>query len=351
MNRSSRYGGLHLKSFKEIKKIYVANARIFDLEMFQHKFLQLVRRWTDLVLPTPQLSKLNYGSTDARGEAMLSELNNKENVNEPGADIVKPPSSFEASTTGRGQQQRSPPRPQRGLPQRKRAKRQEDMEPPPTETAFEDDNDVNEVVDDEIEESSDEEEYTVERKPSAREELKRKREKFMKKVKDPLNASVAIAEGARAGKEKVDESESEDDNDSSNEEGAKVEDNAVKGGKLARGGRRGSGPSFRKQKKSAHQLNFTDSEDDSEEEGVALSEVPTKYKAKKPAQAPRDIHVSRKDEKTKRKRFTEGEDGAIRLGVERFGAGRWADIKSYYSIELKDRGAVQIKDRWRTINK
>ena len=348
MNRSSLYGGLHLKSFKEIKKIYAANARIFNLEIFQHKFLQLVRRWTDLVLPTPQLSKLNYGSTDARGEPMLSELNNKENVNEPGADIVKPPSSFEASTTGREQQQTSPPRPQRGLPQRKRAKRQEDRKPPPVETAFEENN---EVVDDEIEESSDEEEYEVERKPSAREELKRKREQFMKKVKDPLNASVAIAEGARSGKEKVDESESEDDNDSSNEEEAKKEGNAVKGDKLARGGRRGITPTFRKQKKSAHQLNFTDSEDDSEEEGVALSEVPTKYKAKKPAQAPREIHVSRKDEKTKRKKFTEEEDGAIRLGVERFGVGRWSDIKSYYSIELKDRNAVQIKDRWRTLNK
>ncbi len=53
----------------------------------------------------------------------------------------------------------------------------------------------------------------------------------------------------------------------------------------------------------------------------------------------------------KRMKFTDSEDAAIRNGVERFGVGRWAGIKSYYHIDLADRTPVQIKDRWRTLTK
>jgi hypothetical protein len=53
----------------------------------------------------------------------------------------------------------------------------------------------------------------------------------------------------------------------------------------------------------------------------------------------------------KRVKFTDSEDAAIRNGVDRFGVGRWADIKSYYDTDLADRTSVQIKDRWRTLNK
>ena len=51
------------------------------------------------------------------------------------------------------------------------------------------------------------------------------------------------------------------------------------------------------------------------------------------------------------KKFTEAEDEAIRDGVAKIGAGNWSEIKSYYHIDLADRTAVQIKDRWRTLNK
>jgi hypothetical protein len=54
---------------------------------------------------------------------------------------------------------------------------------------------------------------------------------------------------------------------------------------------------------------------------------------------------------SKRMKFTDSEDAAIRNGVDRFGVGRWADIKSYYDTDLADRTSVQIKDRWRTLNK
>ena len=140
-----------------------------------------------------------------------------------------------------------------------------------------------------------------------------------------------------------------------------------------------STPKFRRKKKKTYKIAFSsgsegeDSDDsecvrgksvkekaevddlkDSEEEddGVKLSKVPKKFKPKVDV-APKAIAISNttKAKQGKRKRFTDSEDAAIRNGVERFGPGRWADIKSYYHIELADRSAVQIKDRWRTLNK
>ena len=332
MNRSSRYGGLHLKSFQEIKKIYESNSRIFDLESFQHKFIQLMRRWTDIVLPTPTLSKLAYGAPkkkDEEGAAAASpnatkaaEANDKENVKSSQEDEVPPP------RTGRG----------------KRAKHRDERKPPPpaVDTTIEE-NEVNDEI--ESSSSSDEDAYEEAGKMGAREALKRKREAFVKKIKDPMKDIVAAAEGAGGGpKEEEEKSEDNDDDegDSSSDEGITKR-------------RKGKTPSFRKQKKSAHQLNFTDSDNDSsdeEEEGVALSKLPTKYKAKQEKKKPTKIHITRKNDTVKkRKRFTEEEDGAIRLGVERFGAGNWAQIKAYYSMELIDRTTINLKDRWRTLNK
>ena len=52
----------------------------------------------------------------------------------------------------------------------------------------------------------------------------------------------------------------------------------------------------------------------------------------------------------KRKRFTEEEDNAIYEGVERYRVGQWAQIKAFRPVELVDRTANNIKDRWRTLN-
>ena len=76
-------------------------------------------------------------------------------------------------------------------------------------------------------------------------------------------------------------------------------------------------PTFPKQEKSAHTMQSTDKAD-----GVR-----------------------------KRKMFTEEEDRAIKLGVERFGVGKWVEIKDHYSMSLGDRTSVQIKDRWRNLSK
>ncbi|KAL7541959.1 hypothetical protein ACHAXR_011387 [Thalassiosira sp. AJA248-18] len=325
ISRPTRYGGLHLKSFSEIKQIYRSNSRQFDLERFQHSFLQLIRRWTDLVLPVPELSKLHYGSTNTVDAARkpMATLSGKENVHAPGADIGMMPSSFAASTSGRQQQ-------------RKRQKLQDDRKPPPAasmknqsppaaiETVFD-----NEAHDD-IESSSEDE---TDEKMGARDVLKRKTKALMKKVKDPLGDCVAIAQSARTRK-KAAESENE-------EESSDDDSKAVKT------------PSFLKKKKSAYKLSFTDSSDsdDSEGAGVALGEVPARYKPARRVQAPKPIKVSHKSTGQQRIKFLEVEDGAIRNGVDRFGAGKWAEIQRYYSEELKGRTAVQVKDRWRTLTK
>jgi hypothetical protein len=49
-----------------------------------------------------------------------------------------------------------------------------------------------------------------------------------------------------------------------------------------------------------------------------------------------------------RKKFSQEEKDAIRLGIERFGVGRWAEIKVYYDVELRDRTSVNIKARHMT---
>ena len=81
-------------------------------------------------------------------------------------------------------------------------------------------------------------------------------------------------------------------------------------------------------------------------EGGVIDKTPTKCKANEEEKQQADSTNTKK-----RKRFTEEEDGAIRLGVERFGAGNWLQIKSYYPMELSDRTTINIKDRWRTLNK
>lgn len=57
----ARYGGLSLKPVSYIRELRTAHLRWFSLERFQIKFLRLVRRWADLALPLPELSRLGYG--------------------------------------------------------------------------------------------------------------------------------------------------------------------------------------------------------------------------------------------------------------------------------------------------
>lgn len=53
----------------------------------------------------------------------------------------------------------------------------------------------------------------------------------------------------------------------------------------------------------------------------------------------------------KRRPFTEREVGALKKGVAKFGKGSWAEIKQEYAEILRNRTTVQLKDKWRNMEK
>lgn len=317
--RTTRNQGMSLKSFSDIEKVHSSNARLFDLELFQTNFLDLIRSWTKTVLPVPALSKLNYGTTtnvgDNGSKPVATAVNEMENVNIRATTKTSIASS--PSTIDRRQQQSN-----------KRQKVRE-IEPPSPVANSEAFFDANTGIGDEIESLSLENDDPLELQTNGRKSLKRKVQELMKNVKDPLNDCVAAAQSARAG-HKVTEAE---DDSSDSEEYIKL-------------------PPLRQKKNKAYQLKFDspgESVSEEEEEGVALSDVPTKYAI--PKYQPSAIHVSRKVSPKTRNPFTDAEDDAIRKGVEELGAGNWAQIKSEYAMVLRNRSSVNIKDRWRNMNK
>lgn len=278
-----------MKSFDEIKNIYDSNLNQFDLGRFQNKFLLLLRRWSEMVLPVPALAKVGYGSTTPPVP-----VDNKENVSSLGSTFATEPSNQH----------------------HKRKKLRNDSAASVELEEKEDPND---------DEGEGENENTLDR-------LKRSREALMKNVKDPLEECVQKAQSART-------------------RTARAKQVATESTSTV------STPNFRKKKTTSYKLAFTDSEEDDDNDhaqgkGITLSKVPEPFKQKVDV-TPKKIEVliSAKTKQSKRNKFTDIEDAAIRTGVERFGAGRWADIKSYYHIDLADRSSVQIKDRWRTLNK
>lgn len=311
---------MSLKSFSDIEKIHSSNARLFDLELFQTNFLDLIRSWTKTVLPLPALSKLNYGTTTnigdngVRSKPVTAAVNEKENVN--------------SRATKKTSLASSPSKIDRRQQQSKKRQKVREIEPPSPVASSEAFFDANTGGGDKIESSSSGNDDIPE---LSRKNLNRKVKELMKNVKDPLNDCVAAAQSARAGY-KVTEAE---DDSSDSEEDIKL-------------------PPLRLKKMKAYQLKFdspgeSDNSDEEGDGGVALSDVPTKYAI--PKYQPSAIHVSRKASPPKRSKFTDAEDDAIRQGVEEFGAGNWAQIKSQYAMVLRNRSSVNIKDRWRNMNK
>ncbi len=312
VDRTTRRQALNLKPYHVIESIHLTDSPIFDLKRFQDDLLSLISRWTHMVLPFPALSKFNYGSArhgDMGEEESIAGVDDKENANRKVNDVLKP-SPFATSTMDR-----------QHLNRRQKIRETGHLSPIVSDNLF----DIE--VEDDIESSSENE------TGHNRRNLKRKMKKLMHNVKDPLNECVAIARSARAD-QYLGQTQGDDDSSSEDEAGEKP----VK--KI---------PPLCQKRKTAYQIKFDDS-DDSEGEAVALSEVPARYEHAKSFQAFPEIHVQPHPPK-KRKKFTAEEDGAIREGIRQFGAGHWAQIKANFAIVLKDRDAVAIKDRWRTINK
>lgn len=328
-NRTTRYGGVCLKPFDEIKEIYLANSREFDLKRFQLKFIKLVRLWSGMVLPVPELSRLGYGTPGIRGnrggtssstQPMMELSENKENIND--ADY-EDDDAKEKAASGASQIQQllrtKKPKAATG------AAKDEMLRNDDAKLEFGNDDDrlLSEIDSEENE--------------GALENLSRKRKAMMKNVKDPLEDCLAVAESARTRQRKSPEKKE----------------------RLSAGGTKMTKSTLYQKKKSAHKVVFSDSEasddDEDKDNDIAMSNVPDRYKQPKRAEpAPRavPVQVARGQAAVKkRKKFTDTEDNAIKLGVERFGHGNWAEIKSYYCIDLKERSAVQIKDRYRTLTK
>ncbi len=317
---TKKRGRLRLKKIDEIKDIYGTNEQLFDLSRLQKKLLHLIRRWSVMVLPLPELTQLGYGCA-----GLAVGVDNKENIE----------SALVTDET---------------VQQRKQKRRRVDESSSNGE--FEEDGEEKNIG---VDDGEEDKEDNLGR-------LKRTRKALMKNVEDPLDDCVAKAQSART------RSETQAVHTTSESE------------------RKVSTPTFLKKKKNSYKIAFSDSEDDDvpanakgkaeeskadegkaeentsktnelvdseeEDEGVKLSSVPERFKSALPEKEKVTVSKASGPKKGKRrKKFTEAEDEAIRDGVAKIGAGNWSEIKSYYHIDLADRTAVQIKDRWRTLNK
>lgn len=109
-----------------------------------------------------------------------------------------------------------------------------------------------------------------------------------------------------------------------------------------------------KRKKTATKIVFSPGDDISEEMGQpTLSHLPQYAKIRTPQNpvVEPDHPELNAQGKRKRRRFTEDEKTAIRQGVRNHGFGKWAAIKAEFSVVLRNRTSVNIKDCYRTMMK
>jgi hypothetical protein len=149
---------------------------------------------------------------------------------------------------------------------------------------------------------------------------------------DPLADSLAVAAGAQGVARKRTHDEVDDE----------VRDDDERGGKLL------------EKKRTATRLPF-DTDDDEERENLKLSALPAlaKSNARSPARGlPPDEGVFNASGQVRRRRFwTEEETIAVKEGTKRHGIGKWAEIKAAYEYILRNRTSVQIKDKYRTMDR
>ena len=303
---------LSLKPIRELKSIHEKHSRLFDLNRLQNKLLKLTRQWTEITLPVPNLAKVGYGSTTTVRQVQDKEdvTSDKENVElEMTNDSLSESASSSESQVKIGQSARKKRKSENATKSSKRYNHGD---------AGLFDPDQGKCV-------------GAGSKVNA---LARKRDSFGKKVTDPLEESVALAASLSAREALVSPKKNKVSTSGSNEVMHK----------------------FYQKKSSAYQMKFDDSESSNDEEdghNLVMSKVPDRLEETKDSELavlPNQTAVQHSGPK-KRKRFTAEEDDAIMKGVRMCGAGKWSEIKSQFPIILKDRTAIQIKDRFRTLNK
>ncbi|GMI11963.1 hypothetical protein TrLO_g5757 [Triparma laevis f. longispina] len=112
--------------------------------------------------------------------------------------------------------------------------------------------------------------------------------------------------------------------------------------------------------KKGEKLAFSDSdcsdEDTSDEEVTKTKKRPANKENSK-AIPNRNINTKNlapyrtSNKRPKKRMWTEEEAECVRAGVARYGEGRWADILHEYSDVLVGRTSVNVKDKWRNMNK
>lgn len=348
-------GTIGFKPISEFRKIY--SRKEFSLDRFQGKVERLLSKWNDAVLDRPRFASLGYGkqvfpSTADRPEpkrrrqgekrrAPPAEEEPEENAALSMPDEEEYEADLEESVVKKASRKR---RVSDGDDDNER----EEIDVGPTGTTK---RKKRRGKRDRVSiENGKESRVPLEDGPEVK-ELTKARDHLREEVEDPLDdmralASTAAGPSAAAAAKAAAKKKAQ--------EVARKRDDAVT-------------PELYKKKKSAKTLKFTDSEEeDSEDEddakaGTTLSEVPDRpvirtapasaEKKPKPATQMLTHRHHLPSGAIKRKKFTDEEKSAIKLGVERFGFGKWAKIKEYYSDELRDRTSVNIKDCYRTMMK
>jgi len=333
-NPRTRSAGIALKPAADVREII--RSKNFDLVRFQKKIQIILQKWYDAVLPRPVLAKLGYGKMALPPVPKRTERH--DSLAKAGEDDQVASGEDKAVKEGRG---RSPPRPG--------ADSENDYSGAEAADA------AKEVTRDRKRRGAHSERESpslirirsgrspqTSRTPSkvgAAEDLREKLETLVDNAVDPLGECLAKASEAATKTTHDQNSVVAEPSDS---------DELVQ--------HQPRTPPMQREKKSKlkHKIQFNDSDSEGEDQRVTLSEVPERAHVRgrneQSSSNSKPSPVSAKRVQVRR-RFTETEDAAIRIGVERFGYGRWAKIKDYYREELRARTSVQIKDRYRTLMK
>lgn len=291
----TRASGLSLKPLTDLMQI-MQQSEEFDLGILQTKARKLLMRWSDKVLDTPHLVELGYGRETQQWDGLEEEVSVSTGARSHGERRRWKTSHAEAeeeelSEQALGDEETSKPA--------KRKREEAHASGSKSSTLA----------------------------PEIR-ALVEARGKLKDDVTDPLEETCLLADAAASGTR------------TTSTQPAAGSQNPQKG-------------SFLRKKATASKIAFDDTDDESAEDANTLSEVPEPARIKPAHNEVARVHPSPSESTTSykrgRKRFTDDEKTAIKLGVQKFGFGKWAQIKAYYRSELRDRTSVNIKDCYRTM--
>lgn len=336
-NKSSRTrsAGLALKPAAQVRDII--RGKNFDLVRFQTRIESILQKWYAAALPRPLLAELGYG------RLMLPPLLERDAAaEETGEDEEIPGGDEEEVVEDHGQS----PRQSTSRADSEMGSFDSGVASGAQEVARGEMHRGEMVTERESPAPAEKRRVRSPQKPQSPSEvvveaLKESRDKLLGNIDDPLHECHAQAE--EAGK-----------NDRGQKPSAASEDEDLEQRQL-----QPRSPVMQSKKRTKHKINFDSDESELDEPDgdsddgrtATLSEVPERAKVRHPKKKRPTSPSRTAGQPQTRRRFTDREDAAIKIGVEKCGFGRWAVIKDYYKEELMTRTSVQIKDRYRTLMK